>query len=745
MDSKKLFYISLATCAVCFSVVAIEAASKASNISIFKSSSGTGGHVLRLDSSKTPNSITASYQNNVSGTVTTSNGNSVTLNFVNAKKIGSEFVTLANHGKIYTFGENQKHQITAVNGISFTGSGSLLFKPCSYKNVLAEVDPIVVNAGSASVSIPSCDTFEIEAGDSGATINELVFNYSCDPSAYDIALLAGTYTGYDPYNFVYKLTINEDGASTLVSLDKANAVSLSGTTSLSSKTNATFSGSGVTYNMIFDGYKLTGTASGSLPAIEFNRVYSLDDFESYTGSGQGYTSDTTKYQTTNLRSGYYAEYKSGSSSSPIGGSGWLVMTSTDNTTYTSNKGHNSSKASVFKFSNGTMMRYISMSELYGVDHVVGRGTTFSFWSRGAFTNTNLDTDHSSDISMDIYAFYESPLNSTNVETAGTIETVKILHGSSWQHFEISIDSSRDCYGFGICTKQSNGSTMYVPFDDFEIYTASPYATYVNYPEGTYKGVAKVNGNDFDIVLAIGNSTNKLAAVRLSNVDAVVTSSSYNTSTKKITINTSGSYSSLTFGTITGTFDHDTRSITGISCAGSIKNYVSNNGSIVAYEAKNSSTEFFDNCDGTTAQLQARFKRRYKPSGWEVDNTNADRLTCNTTEFVGGTNSVKRRGYSSAPVSLNYNNDFASPVTVKNIQFWVYNPSNSDITLRLWGYDGPNLATEYGHEPGSVTAKANQWTYLAMGFNSQLAIYNFQIADFNNTGAYLSFDNIYIFS
>ena len=51
------------------------------------------------------------------------------------------------------------------------------------------------------------------------------------------------------------------------------------------------------------------------------------------------------------------------------------------------------------------------------------------------------------------------------------------------------------------------------------------------------------------------------------------------------------------------------------------------------------------------------------------------------------------------------------------------------------------------EIGGVTAKANGWTYVAMGFGSQNgygASYNFQIADFNNSNVFLTFDNIYLF-
>ena len=260
----------------------------------------------------------------------------------------------------------------------------------------------------------------------------------------------------------------------------------------------------------------------------------------------------------------------------------------------------------------------------------------------------------------------------------------------------------------------------------------------NYPEGTFVGSATVLGSSYKVVISIGTQLNGLVGVRLANSDAVATSIDFNSRTNKVTITTTGSYSGYSYGNITGTYDKTNNQIKNINCSGSISQGVSNNGSIICTKA--SGIGFFD-CDGTTSELQSTFKRRYMSGSWQVDNSNADRITSNTTEFVCGTGSVKRRGYSGNAVALNFQNDFSPALTCANVQFWVYNPSSSDITLRMWGYKGTNLQSNF--ETGSVTAKAGQWTYVAMGFTSA-SIYNFQIADFNNTGVYLSFDNIYLF-
>ena len=806
--------------------------------------SATDNYVLTLDSDNSPSELTSSYQDNFQGRVSTTNGNEIAMNFVNAKALDGGFVELANHGKIYNF-DASGNQLTSIDGISFSGTGSLLFKPVLVKSgkgaVLADLNPISVAPGS-NVDVPTCDYFEIEAGDEGAKITSMVLSYTCNAADGSIKLINGTYTGLGDDTYTYKLVVT-DGNVTIDSLDKQTNISLSGTVQPLSKTRFKCSFTYLTYNifytMDFNGHSFTfveksdevgGAAASQIPEINFDKVYTVENFEQYTKTGTGYTSNDAKYLTTGLRANYYADYYTGSNSSPIGGSGWQIMTSSDNTNFESAKGHNASKGGIFKFSNGSSMRYINMNELYGVPTVIGKGTTLSFWARGAYTNANFNTNHTGNIPMTLYAFYDSPLTPSNQQTVRETFTFTVEAGSEWQHFEMPLTSGRNYYGFGIYAKQSTGSTAYVPFDDFEIYTTSPYATYtapvaatgvsvdpatleievgktgnvtaniepenatnknvtfssaddtvatvnattgvvtgvaagsttitattedgnftdtcavtvvaaalMTRPEGTYVGTATVNGNDFTIVVALGNASNGLVSVKLANQDAEATSVSFDEGTNTLTIPTTGSYaSSLSYGTISATYDAINDKLVNLGVNGSIKNYVSNNNSINCLKA---SANYYE-CDETTSELQTIFKRRWNNGSWQVDNSNADRLTSNTTEFVSGTGALKRRGYASGPVALNFNNDFSPTITVANVQFWVYNPSASDITLRMWYYTSANFATN--GEIGTVTAKASGWTYCAMGFGSNKTIYNFQIADFNNTGTYLTFDNILFF-
>ena len=124
--------------------------------------------------------------------------------------------------------------------------------------------------------------------------------------------------------------------------------------------------------------------------------------------------------------------------------------------------------------------------------------------------------------------------------------------------------------------------------------------------------------------------------------------------------------------------------------------------------------------------------------WQVDSSNNDRFVSYENGVAGS--AMQRRGYGSGAVAVNLAADM-EPVEVSNIGFWVYNSSANDITLRMWIYKGANLSNNA--ELGSVTAVAGQWTYCRMGF-TKAAIYNFQIADFTNSGVALVFDNICLF-
>ena len=793
----------------------------------------SSSYSLTLNSSNTPDSLTASFQDKVTGVVKTMGDYDATFDFVYAKTASGKFVELAPHGKIINFGADDQN-FNGVNFVSFTGSGSLTIRTAKAGQAGAAYLNKPIALSSTPVAVPVSNYFELEAGDSGAVIETLELTYSCDASDYDIKALDGTYTGVGSDTSTWQLDVN-NGACTIKSLDKQTNMELSGTAEMVSATRAqctfTYMGQPINYvvDVSADKHSLTyvsksGTYAAGVAEINFDRVYTLQDFESFTATGNGYTQTNDKTATTNLRSAFYGDYYPGSGSSPIGGSGWQLMGGTsDYLTFAgATKGHNDSKAGIFK-GNSNKLRYISINSLYGVPEVIGKGSTLSFWAKGPSSNTALSADATVNASITAYAFSESQITPSNQQTARESQAFTVEVGSDWKEYKMALTPGRAYFGFGFYCYQS-GNT-YTPIDDIKIYTASPYAEYVPpaavsgveldddaielsvggtstltatvlpnnatnknvtwtssdgsvatvedgvvtavgagnatitvttvdggftdtcdvtvtaptsiaYPSGVFVGNVNVNSNNLPMIIALGDETNGVVEVRINNTtSASATGVTFNHSTGAVSITTTGSYLSQSFGTISGTYNPGTHTIENISCSGSIKTYISNNGSINVTRPE----KYWD-CNGTKTELRDIFKRRYMSGGWQTNDKNIDRLMSDTTHYVSGS-ALQNIGYASGAVALNIYNDFSPAVTVSNIGFWVYNPSANDIALRQWVYQVTNLAT--GVEIGGATAKAGQWSFCVMGFTSA-AIYNLQIADFNNSNVALTYDDIFLY-
>ena len=222
-------------------------------------------------------------------------------------------------------------------------------------------------------------------------------------------------------------------------------------------------------------------------------------------------------------------------------------------------------------------------------------------------------------------------------------------------------------------------------------------------------------------------TNSLAYMKISNKSYYV-SYSYDSSTSELSINTNDD----SYGVFTANY-RDGALMDG-SFNGSLAQSIFNNGTISLSE-----NNLLYDCDGTSEQLQTAFKRRYRPdggSGWVIDTANADRITSVNDSVMGSC--LRIRPYSNGAIALNLAQDLETPLECNSFGFWVYNPSENDIDLRIWMYKSTSHTSSF--EIATVTAVAGQWTYCYSVFTA-LSTYNFQIADFTNSGVGLLFDNI----
>ena len=133
--------------------------------------------------------------------------------------------------------------------------------------------------------------------------------------------------------------------------------------------------------------KLTYSCAAVATSYNFNKVYDVEDFESYTASGVGYDGSHNMATATNLRSQFYSVYY-GAGSNPLSGSGWQIMGSTDYLTYHAQAGRNVSKCALFKSNASNYFEYIQAKHYFGIPTAIGKGAKLSAWIHGAYADTN---------------------------------------------------------------------------------------------------------------------------------------------------------------------------------------------------------------------------------------------------------------------------------------------------------------------------------------------------------------------
>ena len=261
------------------------------------------------------------------------------------------------------------------------------------------------------------------------------------------------------------------------------------------------------------------------------------------------------------------------------------------------------------------------------------------------------------------------------------------------------------------------------------YGAAQTPVEIAQPVGNFSGYAVSAADDSNVftTLALGQEA---AYIEVGSLFKTTTTYAFDNQTGLVSINL-GDY-----GTFKGTYDETNGKLINCGIEGAAGAYIKNNNAIELVGA----VKFFD-CNGTTEELQSTFLRRYMSGSWQEDQTNADRLVSYANGIAGS--ALQRRGWTGGAVSLNSATNFAGGIEVSNLGFWVYNPGSSDVTLRQWVYKADNRFGDPKAEIGNVVAKAGQWTYCRMGF-TKATIYNFQVADFTNSGVALVFDNIALF-
>ena len=430
------------------------------------------------------------------------------------------------------------------------------------------------NGGQPFVSF--CDSIKFVTIDDPQHIEyEKINKYSC-------------YTGYNENDNTVRIDIEENGNATLGIIDLETPLVYNGTVT-ENEDSFTFTSNELTYigkkvnaGKAIKCLSVTGSIAEQIGKMELNAVQLVENFDQYTEDGLAYYQSNPKNNRSGCRGAYYSEYYSGNADDDTqwGGNKWSLMGgSGDQLKLMTDGGHSGNQYVSMKHSHDNAMRYMQWGLFDGSSDVNAfRGDTMSFWAKtsGAISE------------FKVYMYSQStPDNSTKDSYVRSDTFSETSAVGEWKHYEIGLDPSAVYYGFCVLIQPKSEPQSFLYIDDVEVYTASPYATYVppeplSVPKNV-SYVAKVN-NDL-VKVALEPRTSNRGQLKIPGTTAKTFYYSLTDDTFEITVGGAAAF------TYRGTMSQDQKTITFISVTGTDTQLVSmfNNVNFVM-------TEYADNAE-----------------------------------------------------------------------------------------------------------------------------------------------------
>lgn len=286
---------------------------------------------------------------------------------------------------------------------------------------------------------------------------------------------------FETLNLADNLTLTTDYTQ------QGNSVTFSGT----ANGQATIIGNGEALTV-----STLGGIGSLLDGAELHKVYTVDDFEGYAQTGIGLdTANADADNVSGLRGGYYAEYYTNeqADTAPVGGKKWSLMSGDVNYVELSTTSHGGKQSMQLVSQKNGNARYITMSAASGGAKVIGKGTTLGFWVKNI---------SGGDIQIrQAYVSYRDTLNSDNITnttttSVGSAGAFTIPVGSDWTLCEVAVDATKDVYGIVLVLQENYSAERYLLVDDVALYTASPFASYVDSTKPQMPEYASI-GLDFE--------------------------------------------------------------------------------------------------------------------------------------------------------------------------------------------------------------------------------------------------------
>ena len=717
-----------------------------------------GQYSLTLDSSNAPSGLsTSSFTETIQTTITTDSGNSLTFNIAMAKASNNNYVEIGYNGYMYNFGAETGRikGITAITPVLASGSLKLSTSNVEFASGAYLGSATALTSGSRFILESPARYFQLKAGDSGAVITSLLIEYSCtgDADAYptqkdfleDFSGYSATGIGYDgSHGYGITTGLRAEYYSTyrgVASPDPADGTSwqIMGSddyiTYLSNKGRSS-SKCGlfkVNANNSFK-YFQTKAFFGVNSIIGKGNKFSFWARGAYTGTN---ASTNSSYNIELIAMVFYsgAKWNKSGSNSNIVTATYTIPASSNWTQYTLDI---DKTKNVYAY--GFCLKKASGTAYVPIDDI-------SIYSTAEVNVTGIALDtNSKTINLNKTATLTptiSPSDATNKNV-------------TWTSSNTSVATVAD----GVVTGVSAGNATITATTVDGGYTATCAITVL--PEQTYFNALFVGNlrisylfTTINFPVVISSTDNKYIAFTIYGADTGIALYENNGSTfsiipdHSVTVKYNKTDYVISFDRISGSVSGGTfidATVTNAKMGGSSMS-ITNNGDI-DFVKQTDSNAWLNNCEGTTEQLQTVFARRWRYSGtdeWTWDGTggNSDRVVRNTTYHVEGSSSMGFRGYKDGQSALTLNGDNSSIFSgKKNISFWVYNSSDSALSVMMFVYH----ATNYGGDTdntGTYVVKPHTWTFVTCGYEK--TVYNFQLFVEKAPKEALYYDNFCIYN
>lgn len=583
-----------------------------------------------------------------------------------------------------------------------------------------------------------------------------------------------TYTGLLNNGYTLKVQLGADNTATATVLDMETPLSIPGTYTIGADKVMTFTSADNGDSLVYKGKLFNGgqsikfvSATGKLKdavnEMNLNSVQVVDNYDQYSEDGKAYYQGNKDInQRSGARGAYYSEYYSGSNSDveTFGGNGWVLLGGDGSQLKLKiDGGHSGNNYLCMKNGKDSALRYMQWGLFDGTSEQNNfRGSKLSFWVK---TNGLVPK-----FKVSMY-WQTKPRNATKDQYVKSYEFKQSTAISEWTHFEVELDATKTYYGFLIFMEKNNIDNSYLYIDDVEVYTANPYAKYVEpataetLPSGsTYSG--KINGLLNATLTVAGDEELSLSVPAMGQT----ATGTYTISEDEIDI---------TFGTTkyVATLNSDRtllafKSIDGSDIIAQALNGVSFNQYFVAEDAESYTESGMMYYQGQTDESKISGARgayycdyynggsNSSPiggTGWSLMGGNGDQLSLDSDAKLKGSNSLKLKYGSSGNMRYLqwglYKGTNEGRTGLSSFTIYMKNPNSVDVKTKLMVYkvQTVNKSTQggtYRTEKDVVLAANSDWTAYTVTLDASTTYYGFGIlftSDWKNAG-YVNADMAY---